>query len=238
MVNSLSANYSANVQNGAIAWNRAETISGTYYPARVQFSVRTGNKDATTRNTCARISGQVRVCDYDYGATGWSGQASAALDSNGHITGANVKINSRYVGSSSTKDQFTVGCHEMGHALGLPHSTISGSCMVSPYTTGGTYGVPTNELINLINLYNHTDSYNSYNYTVVKAAGEAETTMAGASELKDSEFGIRIEKGVFEETWIKSDGKGGSIVTHLTLAPGFENLDVEKAHWETPDSQH
>lgn len=39
-------------------------------------------------------------------------------------------------------------------------------------------------------------------------------------------LGDRIKKGIFEEIYVASDGKGGIWVHHVLLAPGFENTDL------------
>lgn len=87
---------------------------------------------ASYRKACPKADGYMRVCDYDYGATNWSGKAVVYYNSYGHITAVRVLLNRHYLvpwGISKWPLIRRVMCHEVGHGLGLDHSAHDGSCL-------------------------------------------------------------------------------------------------------------
>lgn len=73
----------------------------------------------------------------------------------------------------------------------------------------------------LATIYQHLDSYNSYSTNMALTLPSANRAMAG-----DIPMGVRIRRGVFDETWAAPDGKGGVWIHHVLLAPGSEHLDA------------
>ncbi len=110
----------------------------------------------TSQKRCKPQSGRVEVCNARYGYNGWLGVASV-WTSGGHIVQGTVKVNDSYLDGSSysTADKQHVLCQEVGHTVGLDHTSEDGSdqntCM--DYASGlenpHTYGHD-NEQINLI----------------------------------------------------------------------------------------
>ncbi|WP_412542947.1 hypothetical protein R8Z50_10835 [Longispora sp. K20-0274] len=123
-----------------------------------------GATDTSTRSSCPFVTGAVRVCNYAYGATGWSGLASINV-SGSHITRAVAKMNDTYLASSSTAMRQLVMCQEVGHDWGLAHQDENfsnpnlGTCM--DYTSN-PLGPPNNTHPNthdynqLAAIYNHS----------------------------------------------------------------------------------
>jgi hypothetical protein len=102
-------------------------------------TVTTGSKDATTRQNCPPESGKVRVCNYDYGNTGWLGVAQIwiYIGKGKHIAQGTVENNDYYftgAGGSgyaynNTAEEQHVICQEVGHTFGLDHQSEDGSTL-------------------------------------------------------------------------------------------------------------
>jgi len=100
-------------------WNRSSRFANTQ---------RFGANDATTRSDCPYPAGRsYRMCDYNWGATGWAGLAQIHINGN-HITDGRVRVNNYYGTSNSYRRH--VLCQEVGHVLGLDHQASgNNSCM-------------------------------------------------------------------------------------------------------------
>lgn len=154
---------SAGITNHAISqWNQSPKVS---------LSRRTlGANHASVRKSCPFIDGWIRICNYNYGATGWAGLSFITNEgaSGSHITAATVVINDYYARSclvglllcSWNHDQWRrTACHEMGHALGLGHSNNSTSCLGH---TGSSQTIDQHDIDQLNANYSHTHSRNTY----------------------------------------------------------------------------
>jgi hypothetical protein len=101
-----------------VDWNRS---------GKFENSQRGGANGRDTRRTCPYVAGSVRMCNFDYGATGWAGVAQIVV-SGRHILRGRVKINDHY--GTSTSYRRHVHCQEFGHILGLDHQADGNhSCM-------------------------------------------------------------------------------------------------------------
>jgi len=91
-----------------------------------------GDPDALTLTTsmanapdssCAAIDGKMKVCNGDYGNTGWRGVNELVFDGKNRIQTSVAKMNEHYLddGSSDNEKQYTM-CHEIGHGFGLAHT--------------------------------------------------------------------------------------------------------------------
>jgi hypothetical protein len=87
--------------------------------------------NATIRKECPMQTGGMRVCNYNYGYTGWAGVAEYSYNSDGHIVASSAKLNDYYSYSATARRHLM--CHEIGHPLGLGHTstngTSQGTCM-------------------------------------------------------------------------------------------------------------
>jgi hypothetical protein len=98
-----------------------------------------GTVNATKADpSCTSIRGMLKVCNSDYGPTGWLGINESLLQNN-FIFSSVSKMNEHYLAQASQAlRQFTM-CHEIGHGFGLPHRDENfnnpdlGSCL--DYTT-------------------------------------------------------------------------------------------------------
>jgi hypothetical protein len=89
-----------------------------------------GTPDALTLSTsrvaaesvCEPVNGKMKVCNGDYGATGWRGINELILTGD-RIVNSVAKMNEFYlVGSTSSNEKQYTMCHEIGHGFGLPHT--------------------------------------------------------------------------------------------------------------------
>lgn len=197
--------------------------------SKMNLSVTSSDDTSTTRRNCSAVLRKVRVCNYAYGNNGWLGLASINLDSKGHISQGTAKMNDSYASSfADVNEKYHVMCQEVGHTLGLGHTSENGStqntCM--DYSTSPTSTRPNQHDYDMLaSIYAHTDSYSSY--SLAAAASTASQLTASQKVMAgDTPVGVRVHKGRFEETWAAPDGRGGLWIHHLTLAPGFEHLDV------------
>ena len=111
--------------------NALDTEWYTYFDVAV-YDWDNGSPDALTLSSevasapdpdCAMIEGVLKICNGDYGNTGWMGINEVLKFENG-IAGSVGKMNDYFFGSSlndHAKRQYTM-CHEMGHGFGLPHT--------------------------------------------------------------------------------------------------------------------
>ena len=192
---------------------------------KLNMQVTSYDDSSRTRKQCRAVAGQVRSCNANYGNNGWLGLASINLDANGHISRGTSKMNDSYSSYFASQDERRhVMCQELGHTIGLGHTSEDGSsqntCMdysQSPNSTAPNQ----HDYDQLAAQYSHLDSYNSYSTTAAAALTGAQNAMAGEVPM-----GFRIRKGIFDETWVAEDGKGGVWVHHVTLAPGFEHTEL------------
>src|SRR5215217_553891 len=99
---------------------------------------------ATNPKSCRPTRGQVEVCNWSYGNTIWLGVASVWV-SYGHITQGTVKNNDYHYEAKSSypyknsMDKLHTICQELGHTIGLGHTSEDGSsqnsCMDYSFNT-------------------------------------------------------------------------------------------------------
>lgn len=215
------------IDSNSASWDDelALALSQWSKSTKLDMVVVAGADDTTTRRRCGAVAGKVRSCNYTYGNNGWLGLASINIDSNGHITQGTSKMNDSYSSSFASQDERRhVMCQELGHTIGLGHTSENGTsqntCM--DYSQSPTSTAPNQHDYDQLALqYSHTDSYNSYSTTAAAALSPAQQAMAGQNPM-----GMRVRKGVFSETWVANDAKGGIWVHEITLAPGFEHTDL------------
>ena len=70
---------------------------------------------------CVAKPGRVKVCNDDYGRTGWVGLNTVTLQ-NGYIKNSVARMNDYYLDLATDAQKRYAMCHELGHAFGLPHT--------------------------------------------------------------------------------------------------------------------
>jgi hypothetical protein len=89
-----------------------------------------GNPDALTLSTirvdydfsCSQVEGVMKVCNGNYGETGWLGINIIASTKAGIIVSSVAKMNEYYLTNAAEAQRQYTMCHEMGHGFGLPHT--------------------------------------------------------------------------------------------------------------------
>mmetsp|Transcript_4665 Transcript_4665/g.6904 ORF Transcript_4665/g.6904 Transcript_4665/m.6904 type:complete len:593 (-) Transcript_4665:155-1933(-) len=71
--------------------------------------------------SCTPVDGVLKVCNADFGETGWKGINEVAINGLNHIVQSVAKMNEYYLsGAADGEKQYTM-CHETGHGFGLGH---------------------------------------------------------------------------------------------------------------------
>jgi hypothetical protein len=192
-----------------------------------------GDTSSKTRRRCNGGAGTVRICNLAYGQTGWLGVAGISIDTNGHITSGYTKLNDTYFtwdyyNSDAWKQSVT--CQELGHNVGLDHQDENFdnqslfSCM--DYQDP-PYGFPnTHDYEQLVTIYGHTDSYDSYAVSGGGGGGGGCSAPPGKGCNKsgangDVGWGASLGRRGNAETFIRIDPDGTMHLTHVTWAIGF-----------------
>lgn len=215
------------VDSNTVDWDDELSLALSQWSqsTKLNMQITASDSSSRTRKQCRAVLGKVRSCNAAYGSNGWLGLASINLDSNGHISQGTVKMNDSYSSSFASQDERRhVMCQELGHTLGLGHTSEDGTtqntCM--DYSQSPTSTAPNqHDYDQLVLQYGHLDGYNSASATAASVRSAEQQGMA--SEVP---MGMRIRKGIFDETWVAADGKGGVWVSHITLAPGFEHTEL------------
>ena len=131
-----------------------------------------------TRKRCQMVSGQIRSCNASYGFNGWLGLASINITGGVHITQGSSKMNDSYFngGGYSETNRRHVMCQEIGHTLGLDHTSEDGSDQNTCMDYSNDLGNPSpnsHDYQQLSTIYSHLDT----------------TTTVGLSAFVANEFG-------------------------------------------------
>jgi hypothetical protein len=206
--------------------------------SKLDMRVSSYDDSASTRYYCRMALGKVRSCNYSYGSNGWLGLASINLDSSGHINQGSSKMNDSYSSSfSSQNERWHVMCQELGHTIGLGHTSEDGSsqntCM--DYSQSQYSTAPNAHDYNMLaSIYGHYDNHNSYSTSSAMTASSASSAATANARLSPSQkamvgdipLGSRIRTGLFSETYAAPDGRGGVYITEVYLAPGYEHTEL------------
>jgi len=155
---SVTSDWSDNLTTANSDWNQSQYLQNTVVNSAT---------DTTTRSQCAMPTGAIRVCNYTYGNTGWSGLASINTGrgkNRSHITGATTKVNDTYLAGADPAMRQGVMCQEVGHDFGLDHQDENfdnpnlGTCM--DYTRDWSTNQHPNQhdYDQLASIYSHNDS--------------------------------------------------------------------------------
>lgn len=229
IVNSTTADWDPYVTVAVDDWSASSVLN--------MVDVDSGDTSTRTRRRCRAPQGQVRICNLDYGQTGWLGIAGISIDTEGHISSGYTKLNDTYFAMpyyNQPNWKQSVTCQELGHNVGLGHQDEDFnnqslfSCM--DYQDPPFERPNTHDYDQLVAIYGHTDSYDSYqtdgaggggggggcNAPPGKGCNKAET--GGFSG--DVGWGVSLGRRGQQETFLRIDPDGTRHVTFVTWAIG------------------
>ena len=188
-------------------------------------NVTSANDSTKTRKMCRMVQGQMRVCNAAYGFNGWLGLATIGLDPNGHIDRGTAKVNDSYSSYWTYEEKNHVMCQEIGHVLGLGHTSEDGSsqqtCM--DYSSDPLSQWPNqHDYDQLVAIYGHADSYNSYDDGSGSGGGVCNAPPGKGCNKNGVDvppMGVRVARGPHHEIWVAPRGDGGLWIHHIRLAP-------------------
>jgi len=230
LVNSTTSTWDGYVSVAVSDWSQSQ---------KVNLIEQTSSTENKVRRQCKGGTGRVRICNLAYGQTGWLGIAGISLDSNGHITSGYTKLNDTYFSWSyydTPAWRQSVTCQELGHDLGLDHQDENFdnqslfSCMdyqdpPYPYPNQHDYD-------QLATIYDHTDSYDSYDTGASGGGGNdggggcnapagKGCNKAGPGDSRDAGWGMSLGRRGQHETFMRADPDGTRHVTFVTWAIGY-----------------
>jgi hypothetical protein len=200
-----------------------DTLAAWAQSGVFNFTIAASDDGSRTRKRCNMVPGQMRVCNAAYGQNGWLGLASIGLDSQGHIDQGTAKMNDSYSSYWTPEEKNHVMCQEVGHVLGLGHTSEDGSsqktCM--DYSTDPQSQWPNaHDYQMLQDIYAHLDSYNSYDDGSGSGGGSCKNPRKCKRGVGfDGPKGFKIKGDAHHEVWIQARDDGGMWVHHVWLAP-------------------
>jgi len=79
-------------------------------------------KRVAVDNSCTPVDGVMKVCNGNYGETGWLGLNELIIINGLKIKNSVAKMNEHYLLNADDLKRRYVMCHEVGHGFGLPHT--------------------------------------------------------------------------------------------------------------------
>lgn len=193
-----------------------------------------GSTANRVRRQCKGGNGKVRICNLEYGFTGWLGIAGISVDTNGHITTGYTKLNDSYFNADYYNNDSwkqSVTCQELGHNVGLGHQDENFgnqslfSCMDyqdPPYEYPNAH-----DFNQLEGIYAHLDTYDSYDgasEVPVDGGGDGGCNSppgkgCNKSDLPESNrdigWGVSVGRSGNSETFMRIDPDGTRHITHV-----------------------
>ena len=207
-----------------------------------------GTPDALTLTTqivdadpnCEPVSGAIKVCNAQYGMTGWKGINEVLVTQRGYITVSVAKMNESYLTgkyrNSDNERRYTL-CHEVGHGFGLNHADESftnrdlGTCM--DYTNYPEHNLTPNSqnyetLVELYGTVPGTTNLNTDDSVAAQASTSAVNTGVFSTEAMPQQDATTTQP---QNTHHKSKGGGGrQRRANLRKASSFDSRLSSSSH--------
>lgn len=198
-----------------------------------------GKTSRKVRRQCKAPDGMIRICNLDYGLTGWLGVAGISADGGSHILRGYSKLNDSYFSMDYYNTHAwkqSVTCQELGHDFGLGHqdedfATLLMSCM--DYQNPPFEAPNHHDYDQLLEIYAHLDTYNTY-ASGEESGGESSTCNSpigkGCNKAtppdsnRDIGWGVSLGRRGQSEVFVRIDPDGTQHLTHVLWA------DQEHAH--------
>lgn len=178
---------------------------------------------------CNPTSGRVEVCNSKYGSNGWLGIAQVWV-SGSHITQAVTKINDTYFikpAYNTPAWKNLVMCQEVGHVFGLDHQDENfsnsnlGTCMDYSNDPSTNQHPNTHDYDQLVAMYTHLDSFNSFQNTLTQKLPLGSSVSAGSRDVSlenRADWGKSLEDNGHVALFEKDLGKGMKVFTFTIWA--------------------
>jgi len=219
VVDSMTSSWDGELNTALSRWSLSEALD---------LTVTSSNDKKRVRVRCKAVTGQMRVCNDAYGDTGWLGLASIGIDGNGHIAVGRAMMNDSYASYWDIPGEKNhVVCQEIGHVLGLNHTTTDGStqntCMDYSQSTSSQYPND-HDYATLAYIYQNLDSYSTVAAIDGGGSGGGGCTAppgkgCNKAAADNIPMGVRVFKGPHSEIWVAPRGKDGLWIHHIRLAP-------------------
>jgi len=174
----------------------------------------------TSNKRCSAVAGTVQVCNGTYGQNGWLGLAQISL-SGGHISQGTAKMNDTYFNMAqynNSAERNHVMCQEVGHTLGLGHTSEDGSsqgtCM--DYSQDINSQHPNQHDYSMLSsIYSHLDST-----TTIAASTNMPAEMANGDFSAPNTWGKLMSSSHDgrDQVFVRDFGNGNMVITHVTWA--------------------
>lgn len=172
----------------------------------------------TTGKRCRATQGRVEVCSASYGRNGWLGLASISITGGTHITAGTVKVNDTYFAMAAyntPEERAHVMCQEVGHTLGLGHTSEDGSsqqtCMDYSQDPNST-SPNAHDYEQLAAIYSHLDTT-----TTVGAASAVQPRQVGNNRSAWGREVYRSQDGR-QAAFVRDFGGGNLVITEVIWA--------------------